>query len=67
MAMSAEQHGKAGVFGMELDLDLAVADFAGEWLVATEATLRRIGEGQEETFVAARQILQPQIARRPET
>ena len=58
----AERHGEAELLGDELDLDLAEADFAGEGMVAAIAALRRIAERQQEALVAARQVLQPQIA-----
>src|SRR5262249_8849258 len=46
----------------DLDLDLADADLAGERMVAGIAALRRIGEGEEIAFIAAREVLQPQRA-----
>jgi hypothetical protein len=47
---------------MNLHLDLAEADFAGEGMVAAIAALGGIAERQQEAFIAARQILQAQIA-----
>ena len=58
----AERHGEADIFGQELDLDLAEADFAGEWMVAAVAALGRIAEREQKAFVGAREILQAQIA-----
>ncbi len=58
----AERHGEADILGHEFDLDLAEADFAGERMVAAVAALRRIAERQQKALVAARQILQAQIA-----
>ena len=61
-AIGAERHREADLLGEEFDLDLAEADFAGEGMVAAIAALRRIAERQQETLVAARQVLQPQVA-----
>ena len=46
----------------DLDRDLADADLAGEGVVAAIAALGRIAEGQQEALVAARQVLQAQVA-----
>ena len=58
----AERHREADVFGQEFDLDLAEADLAGKGMVAAVAALRGIAKRQQKAFVAARQILQAQIA-----
>ena len=44
------------------DLHLAEADFPGKWVIAAIAALGRVAEGEQKTFIGARQILQPQIA-----
>ena len=62
----AERHGEADLFGDELDLDLAEADLADEGMVAAVAALGRVAERQQKAFVAAREILQAQIAVRRE-
>ena len=55
--------GEAELLGdIELDLDLADADLAGEGMGAAVAALRRIAERQQEALVAARQRLQAQVA-----
>src|SRR5262249_23757182 len=58
----AERDGEADLLGEELDLDLAVADLAGERMRAAETPLRRIAQRKQETFVAARKILQAYVA-----
>ncbi len=58
----AERHREAELLGHELDLDLAEPDFAGEGMVAAIAALRRVAERQQEALVAARQVLQAQVA-----
>ena len=63
---ATERNGKAGILGHELDLDLAEADFAGKGMVAAIAALGRIAERQQKALVAARQVLQAQIAIRRE-
>ena len=62
----AERNGEAEVFDEQLDLDLAEADFADERMGAAVAPLGRIGEPEQEAFIAARQILQPRVAGRGE-
>src|SRR3984957_8092988 len=60
----AERNCEGEVFDEQLDLDLAEADFADERMGAAVAPLGRIGEPEQEPFVAARQILQPCVASR---
>ena len=59
---AAERHREADLLGDELDLDFAEADFAGERMRAAIAALGRIAERQQKAFVAAREILQAQVA-----
>ena len=61
-AIAAERHREAELLGDELDLDLAEADLAGERMGAAVAALGRIAEREQEALVAAREVLQPQVA-----
>src|SRR5262249_42714949 len=58
----AKRHREADILGKELDLDLAKADFTCEGMIAAIAALSRITEREQKAFVAAREILQPQVA-----
>src|SRR6516164_2143907 len=58
----AERHRETDLLRHELEFDLAEADFARERMRAAVAALGRIAERQQETLVAARQILQAQVA-----
>src|SRR5215475_5490008 len=57
-----ERNGKADLLGEEFDFDLAVTDLSGKGVIAAVATLGRIGERKQEALIAAREILQAQIA-----
>src|SRR5262245_41190370 len=59
---AAERDRKAEVLGEELDLDLAEADLGGEWMGAAEPALGGIAEREQESFVAAGQVLQAHVA-----
>ena len=59
----SERRGEAELGDEHLDLDLAEADFADERMVAAVAALGRIAEPEQEALVAARQRLQPRVAR----
>ena len=61
-AIDAERNRKAELGDEHLDLDLAEADLADERMVAAIAALGRIAEPEQESFVAARQRLQPRVA-----
>ena len=57
-----ERHRKAKFRRHEFDLDFAEPDLAGKRMIAAIAALGRIAESQQVTFIAARQILQPDVA-----
>src|ERR1700760_1744248 len=61
---AAQRDCEADLLGEELDVDLAAADLAGERMRAAETALRRIAQRKQETFVAARKILQPHVSLR---
>ena len=61
--MSPIGTGKAEIVDEHLDRGLAESDLADERMGAAVAALGRVGETEEETLVAARQILQPGVAR----
>jgi hypothetical protein len=56
-----ERHGEAELLGDDLDLDLTEAHLADEGMGAAEATLRGIGEAEQEALVAARQSLKAEV------
>ena len=58
----SDRNGKSEILDKEFDRRLAETDLADERVIAAVAALRRIGEPEQETFVAARQILQPSVA-----
>ena len=55
----AERHREAELGRGELDLHFALTHLAGEGVIVPEPPLRRIGEAEEESFVAARERLEP--------
>src|ERR1700737_1556437 len=59
---AAERHREPDILGEELHLDLAEPYFAGERMSTAVAALGRIAEREQEAFVAARKVLQAQIA-----
>ncbi len=61
---AAERHREADLVRDELDLDLAEPDLAGERMGAAIAALGRVGEREQESLVAAGEILQPHVALR---
>jgi hypothetical protein len=61
---AAQRDCEADLLREELDLHLAAADLAGERMRAAETALRRVAQRKQETFVAARKILQPHVSLR---
>src|SRR5262249_60391299 len=59
----ADRHRKVELLRNDLHLDEAVADFAGEGMRMRVAALRGVAHREEESFVAAREVLQPRRAR----
>ena len=62
--MSPMSMAKPSSGGVDLDRHLADADFAGERMRAAVAALGGIAEAEQKALVAARQRLQPHVARR---
>src|SRR5262249_39532563 len=60
---ASERHGEADLLWLELELDLAESDLAGERMVAAVAALGRVAERQQQSLVAAREILQADVSR----
>src|SRR5262249_44168371 len=59
---AAERDGKTDFLDEEFDLDIAEADLASERMRAAETALGRVAQRKQKTFVAARKILQANIA-----
>ncbi len=58
----ADGDGEAQLFYEDLDFDFAEPDLANEGVRAAVAALRRIAEREEIAFIAAREVLQAQVA-----
>src|SRR5262245_42288749 len=59
---AAERDAETEPLGEKFDLDLAEADLAGEWMGAAETALGRVAQGKQKALIAARKILQADIA-----
>src|SRR6516162_25689 len=58
----AERDREADLLGEEFDLDFAETDLAGEGMGAAEAALGRVAQREQKALVAAREVLQADVA-----